>query len=131
MRDRFDDQGGPIGYGNDIDDIFAADAIRVQMLFQQNLCNTLDRRVTVELSCSLPLKNSPMIDHGKESLDYTLGRWVFQREMSIQTTLNETNVKSHLISHDFGIKQLQDSTKRVTYHHLRPQQKIQVVRLRL
>ena len=51
--------------------------------------------------------------------------------MSIQTTLNETEVKSHLISHDFGIKQLQDSTKRVTYHHLRPQQKIQVVRLRL
>ena len=131
VRDRFDDQGGPIDYGNDIDDIFAADALRVQMLFQQNLCNTLDRRVTVELSCSLPLKNSPMIDHGKESLDYTLGRWVFQREMSIQTTLNETNVKSHLISHDFGIKQLQDSTKRVTYHHLRPQQKIQVVRLRL
>ena len=127
---RLSDQGGAINYGN-IGDIFAADAVRVQMLFQQNLCNTLDRRVTVELSCSLPLKNSPMIDHDKESLDYTLGRWVFQREMSIQTTLNETNVKSHLISHDFGIKQLQDSTKRVTYHHLRPQQKIQVVRLRL
>ena len=128
---RLSNQGGAIDYAQDIGDIFVDDATRVQMLFQQNLCNTLDRRVTVELSCSLPLKNSPMIDHDKESLDYTLGRWVFQREMSIQTTLNETNVKSHLISHDFGIKQLQDSTKRVTYHHLRPQQKIQVVRLRL
>jgi hypothetical protein len=128
---RLSDQGGAIDYDNDIGDVFGANAVRVQMLFQQNLCNTLDRRVTVELSCSLPLKNSPMIDHDKESLDYTLGRWVFQREMSIQTTLNETEVKSHLISHDFGIKQLQDSTKRVTYHHLRPQQKIQVVRLRL
>ena len=128
---RLDDNGNaPVGPTHDYSTIADPNVNpappKASFIFRQNLCNTLDRRVTIELSCSLPIKNSPMIDHDKESPDYTLGRWVFQREMSIQI-----NVKSHLISHDFGLKQLQDSTKRVTYHHLRPQQKIQVVRLRL
>ena len=35
----------------------------------------LDRRVALEVGCSLPIKNSPMFDHGNEAPDFVLGRF--------------------------------------------------------
>ena len=88
-----------------------------------SLFHTLDRRVTVEVGCSLPLKNSPFVDHGKEAPDYVLGRYMFQRPYSV----------GHSVITDSGVGslQLQGPKDRVVYHHLKPQQKILTLRLKL
>ena len=102
------------------DHIYAGDA---------NLMNTLDRRVTIEVSCSLPIKNSPMVDHGKESPDFALARYLFHRRYSLET--GDATQLMRIATHDLGAKTLQGPRDRVSYHHLRPQQKIQTLRLRL
>ena len=43
--------------------------------------SAMERRVALEVGCSLPIKNSPMVDHGKESP----GRWIWRTDP--QTTL--------------------------------------------
>ena len=102
------------------DHIYAGDA---------NLMNTIDRRVTIEVSCSLPIKNSPMVDHGKESPDFALARYLFHRRYSLETGDGADLMR--IATHDLGAKTLQGPRDRVSYHHLRPQQKIQTLRLRL
>ena len=102
------------------DHIYAGDA---------NLMNTIDRRVTIEVSCSLPIKNSPMVDHGKESPDFALARYLFHRRYSLET--GDDTQLMRIATHDLGAKTLQGPRDRVSYHHLRPQQKIQTLRLRL
>ena len=94
-----------------------------------NIMNTIDRRVTIEVSCSLPVKNSPMVDHGKESPDYALARYLFHRKYSLETGAAADLMR--IATHDLGTKMLQGPRDRVTYHHLRPQQKIQTLRMRL
>ncbi len=94
-----------------------------------NLMNTIDRRVTIEVSCSLPIKNSPMVDHGKESPDFALARYLFHRRYSLETGDGADLMR--IATHDLGAKTLQGPRDRVSYHHLRPQQKIQTLRLRL
>ena len=94
-----------------------------------NIMNTIDRRVTIEVSCSLPVKNSPMIDHGKESPDFALARYLFHRKYSLETGAAANLMR--IATHDLGTKTLQGLRDRVSYHHLRPQQKIQTLRLRL
>ena len=91
--------------------------------------NTLDRRVTIELSCSLPIKNSPMVDHGKEAPDFALARFMFHRAYTLQTDHRAKYIK--ILTHDLGAKMLQGPRDRVVFHHLRPQQKIQTLRMRL
>ena len=49
--------------------------LNVEFVADGNLLSNLDRRVTLEVGCSLPLKNSPMIDHGEEAPDFVLGRY--------------------------------------------------------
>ena len=51
-----------------------------------SLFHTLDRRVTIEVSSSLPLKNSPMVDHGEEAPDYILGRYMFHKPIEVSTS---------------------------------------------
>ncbi len=94
-----------------------------------NIMNSLDRRVTIEVSCSLPIKNSPMVDHGKESPDYAIARYLFHRRYSLETS--DAAGSTRIATHDLGIKTLQGARDRVVFHHLRPQQKIQTLRLRL
>ena len=89
-----------------------------------NLLNTLDRRVTLEVGCSLPVKNSPLVDHGQEAPDFVLGRYMFHQPYSMQGAANIT--VPHL-----GTITVQGPRDRVVYHHLQPQQKIQVLRLKL
>ena len=94
-----------------------------------SLFHTLDRRVTVEVGCSLPLKNSPFVDHGKEAPDYVLGRYMFQRPYSVG---HETDRQNQIITDSgVGSLQLQGPKDRIIYHHLKPQQKILTLRLKL
>ena len=93
-----------------------------------SLFHTLDRRVTLEVGCSLPLMNSPFVDHGKEAPDYVLGRYMFHRPYSIQSDSID-NYSIH--AHGVGTLQLQGPRDRICYHQLRPQQKVQQIRLKL
>ena len=96
-----------------------------------SLFHTLDRRVTVEVGCSLPLKNSPMIDHGIEAPDYVLGRYMFNKPLSVSTVTGADPLALELHSHGLGTQQLQGPKDRICYHHLQPQQKILTLRLKL
>ena len=88
----------------------------------------LDRRVGVELGCSLPIKNSPMYDHGQESPDFVLYRHNFANAYEADPNTEQDYVT---LNYMMGTKRLQGPTDRVCYHHLGPQQKIQALRLRL
>ena len=46
--------------------------------------STLERRVALECGCSLPIKNSPMIDHQRETPDFVLGRWIWRTDSRIE-----------------------------------------------
>ena len=89
-----------------------------------NLLNTLDRRVTLEVGCSLPIKNSPLIDHGVEAPDFVLGRYMFHKPY-------EMDSQGIITSISLGVQTLQGSRDRVTFHHLQPQQKVTTLRLKL
>jgi hypothetical protein len=97
-----------------------------------NLLNTLDRRVTIEVGCSLPIKNSPLVDHGEEAPDFVIGRYMFHRPYSMNNSASLTfnSVPVITVPH-LGTLTVQGPRDRVVYHHLQPQQKIQVLRLKL
>ena len=90
---------------------------------------TLDRRVAIEVGCSLPVKNSPMLDHGVESPDFVIGRYFYTPEFSAYAPRESAAISLNV--HDLGPQQVQGPKDRVCYHHLGPQQKIQALRLRL
>ena len=100
--------------------------LELQYVAAGNLLNNLDRRVTIEVGCSLPLKNSPLIDHGVEAPDFVIGRYMFHKPYSM-SSLGGTNITSDSL----GVQTLQGPRDRVVYHHLRPQQKINTLRLKL
>ena len=92
-----------------------------------NLLNTLDRRVTLEVGCSLPVKNSPLVDHGFEAPDFVLGRYMFHQPYEMTGTHESTEIRVP----NLGTITVQGPRDRVVYHHLQPQQKIQILRLKL
>ena len=92
-----------------------------------NLLSTLDRRVTIEVGCSLPIKNSPLIDHGVEAPDFVLGRYMFHKPYAMSSGGAGLQIESESL----GVQTLQGARDRVVYHHLRPQQKINTLRLKL
>ena len=94
-----------------------------------NVLSALDRRVALELGTSLPVKNSPMVNHQKETPDFVLGRWMMKPEQ-----LLITNDQGQLPTHGTAIgttMEYQKASDRITYHELMPQQKLQVLRVRL
>jgi len=93
-----------------------------------NIMFSLDRRVALELGCSLPIKNSPMFDHGKEAPDFVLGRFPLTQRMETRSNIDQGELE---IRDTIGPEQLQGPKDRICYHHLGPQQKIQMLRLRL
>ncbi len=119
--------GFGIAAGFDYGDI--ADTGALEFAGNGNIIASLDRRVTLEVGCSLPLKNSPMIDHGVESPDYVLGRYMFHRPYTLKT--HALSPEPELLMPGLGTQTLQGATHRVCYHHLQPQQKIQNLRIRL
>ena len=93
-----------------------------------NIIKSLNRLVALEVGCSLPLKNSPMYDHGVESPDFVLGRYYLPSDTETTGFTEETGLT---IYSPLGSRRLQGPRDRVCYHHLGPQQKIQQLRLRL
>ena len=114
-----------VAYGNIAEQ---ADRLDQYYLGTTSLFHTLDRRVTVEVGCSLPLKNSPMIDHGQEAPDVVLGRYMFHRPYDI-SRMSDANI--FITDKSIGAQQLQGPKDRIVYHALSPQQKIQQLRLKL
>ena len=99
-----------------------------------NLLNTLDRRVTLEVGCSLPVKNSPLVDHGQESPDFVLGRYMFHQPYSMGSgwDVGDVDINQHSLTvPHLGTITVQGPRDRVVYHHLQAQQKIQILRLKL
>ena len=100
------------------------------------LLSSLDRRVSIELGASLPMLNSPMVEFGSETPDFVLGRWMFPRNAestirggsSDHGTVPQVSITQ---KDNMGVITLQGAKDRVLYHTLRPQSKIQTVRLRL
>jgi hypothetical protein len=101
----------------------------LEFICSGNLLNTLDRRVTLEVGCSLPLKNSPLVDHGEEAPDFVIGRFMLHQPYSMVSDTQYQNPE--ITVHQLGATTLQGPKDRVVYHHLQPQQKIQVLRLKL
>ena len=100
------------------------------------LLSSLDRRISIELGASLPMLNSPMVDHNEETPDFVLGRWMFPRTAeSVITggsTIQGLSALTQIVQKDhMGVITLQGAKDRVLYHTLRPQAKLQTVRLRL
>ena len=94
-----------------------------------NVYATLDRRVSLEMGCSLPIVNSPMIDHNQESPDFVLGRWIFNSMHRMSIGSDGKDARNELSG--AGVTEYQNSTDRVAYHALMPQEKVQTVRLKL
>ena len=100
------------------------------------LLSSLDRRVSIELGASLPMLNSPMVDHNEETPDFVLGRWMFPRNAESIISGGSQNhgllaITSMTQKDHMGVITLQGAKDRVLYHTLRPQAKLQTVRLRL
>ena len=94
-----------------------------------NLWSTLDRRVALEMGCSLPVVNSPMIDHNKETPDFVLGRWMYNPRALQSLDTSGKNGETQIIAP--SVVEYQNSTDRVQYHALMPQEKIQTIRLKM
>jgi hypothetical protein len=88
-----------------------------------------DRRVAVELGCSLPIVDSPLVDHGKQSADITLGRWMFNPLARINATVRGDEMTFENAAPD--VHELQNGTDRVQYHSLMPQDKIHFLRVKM
>ena len=99
------------------------------IIFGANLLSTADRRIAVELGCSLPIVNNPLVDHGVESPDITLGRWMFNPMVRIKTTVRGQNMEFEGSAPD--VFEFQNATDRVQYHSLMPQDKIHMLRVKM
>jgi hypothetical protein len=94
-----------------------------------NILSALDRRVALELGTSLPVKNSPMVDHQKETPDFVLARWILKPQLLLITN-DQGQVPTHSTAISTTVEH-QGASDRITYHELMPQQKLQVLRVKL
>ena len=102
---------------------------KIKVRLQANTFSTLDRRVAIEMGCSLPIKNSPMIDHQKETPDFVLARWIYVPDTTIETgSGGAADRYATALTNNVSYQKASD---RVIYHELMPQQKIQTLRLML
>ena len=94
-----------------------------------SIFSTLERRVALEVGCSLPIKNSPMIDHQKETPDFVLARWIWRSDGRVET--NDRGGSRRYGSLMPACIEYQGPRDRITYHELQAQAKIQTLRIRL
>ena len=88
----------------------------------------MERRVALEVGCLLPIKNSPMIDHQKETPG-TIGRWMWRMDPRIESNERGGSRKYHgTMPSSIEYQGAQD---RITYHELQAQSKIQTLRIKL
>ena len=103
--------------------------VLIAVVFRSNVLSGLDRRIALELGTSLPIKNSPMVDHQQESPDFVVGRWFYKPNQELHT-----NDRGGFPMHATAISttvEYQKASDRVVYHELMPQQKLQTLRTRL
>ena len=108
---------------------YATREVKLRKVLGGNVYATLDRRVSLEMGCSLPIVNSPMVDHNKESPDFVLGRWIFNSRHRMSIGSDGKDARNELSG--AGVTEYQNSTDRVAYHALMPQEKVQTLRLKL
>ena len=96
---------------------------------QSSIFSTLERRVALEVGCSLPIKNSPMIDHQRETPDFVLGRWIWRTDGRIES--NDQGGSRRYGSAMPACIEYQGPQDRITYHELQAQAKIQTLRIKL
>ena len=91
--------------------------------------SSLERRVALEVGCSLPIKNSPMVDHQRETPDFVIGRWIWRTDPRIES--NEYGGSRRYASNMPACTEYQGAQDRITYHELQAQSKIQTLRVKL
>ena len=101
----------------------------IEYITNASVFSTLERRVAVELGVSLPIKNSPMIDHARETPDFVLGRWIWRSDGRIEA--NDRGGSQRYGSALPACTEYQGPQDRICYHELQAQAKIQTLRLRL
>ena len=101
----------------------------VDYITNASIFSTLERRVAIELGVSLPIKNSPMIDHSKETPDFVLGRWIWRSDSRVES--NDEGGSRRYGSVLPACIEYQGPQDRISYHELQAQAKIQTLRLRL
>ena len=94
-----------------------------------SIFSTMERRVALEVGCSLPIKNSPMVDHQKETPDFVLGRWIWCSDSRIES--NDRGGSRRYGSPMPACFEYQGPQDRITYHELQAQAKIQTLRIKL
>ena len=102
---------------------------KIQYRFGANIWSTIDRRVAVEIGCSLPIVNNPMVDHNQEHPDFTIGRWMFNPRARTSAVGSGLNASMEVSAP--SIIEYQNSTDRVAYHNLMPQDKLHTLRLKM
>ena len=96
---------------------------------QACIFSSMERRISLEVGCSLPIKNSPMVDHQKETPDFVIGRWIWRTDPRIESNQKGGTRRYH--SAMPACTEYQGATDRITYHELQPQAKIQTLRIKL
>jgi len=91
--------------------------------------STLERRIALEVGCSLPIKNSPMVDHERESPDFVLGRWIWKSNPRVR--VNDSGGQRQYEVAMPSCIEYQGARDRITYHELMAQSKIQTLRVKL
>ena len=99
------------------------------LIFGANILSTTDRRIALEMGCSLPIVNNPLVDHGKQAPDVVIGRWMFNPMVRIKTTVRGQEMTFEGMAPD--VYELQNATDRVQYHSLMPQDKVHMLRVKM
>ena len=106
------------------------DALKVhEVKLGASVFSSLERRIALEVGCSLPIKNSPMVDHQRETPDFVIGRWIWRTDPRIES--NEYGGTRRYQSNMPACTEYQGAQDRITYHELQAQAKIQTLRVKL
>ena len=94
-----------------------------------NLLSSSDRRIALEIGTSLPIINNPMVDHNQVHPDYTVGRWMWNPRAQLESSGTGIDLRYGCLAP--AVHEFQNSTDRVQYHSLMPQDKITFLRLKM
>ena len=100
-----------------------------QGVFGASLLGSAERRIAMEMGCSLPIVNNPLVDHNKESPDFTVGRWMWNSQSRLSALSTGVNMEFSALAP--AVFEFQNATDRVQFHSLMPQDKIHTLRLKL
>ena len=102
---------------------------KVAVQLDQNVFLGMDRRVAIELGTSLPIKQSPIVNHQKQFPDFVIGRWMYRSDN--QYLVNDLGGSSSYSTNAEATREYQGPRDRVVYHQLMPQNKVQTLRVKL